>query len=39
VLGSGKRLFPEGLEKKLKVCNVKPTSTGVTVLTLELRSA
>jgi dihydrofolate reductase len=35
VLGSGKRLFPEGLEKQLMLRNVKPTSTGVTVLTLE----
>jgi dihydrofolate reductase len=35
VLGRGKRLFPEGLEKELRLRNVKPTSTGVTVLTLE----
>lgn len=26
VLGSGKRLFPEGLDKELQVSNVKPTS-------------
>ena len=34
VLGSGKRLFPDGVERELKLSNVKPTSTGVTVLTL-----
>jgi dihydrofolate reductase len=35
VLGRGKRLFPDGVEKALKVIGVKPTSTGVTVLSLE----
>jgi dihydrofolate reductase len=35
VLGRGKRLFPDGVEKELRLTNAKPTSTGVTVLTLE----
>jgi dihydrofolate reductase len=35
VLGSGKPLFPRGLNKELTVTNTKPAATGVTVLTLE----
>lgn len=35
VLGRGKRLFPDGVAKELKLTGVKPTSTGVTVLILE----
>jgi dihydrofolate reductase len=35
VLGRGKRLFPHGVSKELKMTGVKPTSTGVTVLILE----
>jgi dihydrofolate reductase len=35
VLGSGKPLFPRGLNKELMVTNTKPAATGVTVLTLE----
>jgi dihydrofolate reductase len=37
VLGSGRRLFPEGVENELTLTNAKPTSTGVTVLTLTPR--
>jgi dihydrofolate reductase len=35
VLGSGKRLFPEGVERQLNVVKTMPAKTGVTVLTLE----
>jgi dihydrofolate reductase len=35
VLGRGKRLFPDGVEKALRLTGAKPTSTGVTVLSLE----
>jgi dihydrofolate reductase len=35
VLGRGKRLFPDGLEKQLKLTSAKTTSTGVTLLILR----
>jgi dihydrofolate reductase len=35
VLGSGKPLFPRGLNRELTVTSTKPAATGVTVLTLE----
>jgi dihydrofolate reductase len=36
VLGSGKRLFPEGIEKRtLKLVESKPFASGVVVLTYQ----
>ena len=39
VLGSGRRMFPEGVQAALRLADVKPTTTGVLIATYQPEGA
>ena len=39
VLGSGRRMFPEGVQAALRLVDVKPTTTGVLIATYQPEGA